>query len=46
MDPTLNATLQATSSYTAHIDFTLLALLCLDILFLIVAELLARIVRG
>ena len=41
-----HATLLSTSSIAAHIDFALLVLLGLDIVFLIVADVLARIVRG
>ena len=41
-----NAALQVTSSIATHIDFALLLLLGLDLVFLIVAELLVRIVRG
>ena len=41
-----NASLLITSSIAAHIDFALLVLLGLDIVFLIVADILARIVRG
>jgi hypothetical protein len=41
-----NASLQVTSSIATHIDFALLILLGLDIIFLIAADLLARIVRG
>jgi hypothetical protein len=41
-----NATLQATSSIATHIDFALLILLGLDIVFLIGADILARMVRG
>ena len=41
-----NATLQVTSSVATHIDYVLLILLALDIVFLIIADLLARIVQG
>src|SRR2546428_7350604 len=41
-----NAALQVTSSIATHIDFALLLLLGLDLVFLIVAEGLVRIVRG
>ncbi|MFL5655457.1 MAG: hypothetical protein ACJ8CB_14935 [Ktedonobacteraceae bacterium] len=41
-----NAALQVTSSIAMHIDFALLLLLGLDLVFLIVAEGLVRIVRG
>ena len=40
-----NATLQVTSSVAAHIDFALLVLLGLDLVFFIAADGLARIVR-
>jgi hypothetical protein len=41
-----DATLHATSSIATHIDFALLVLLALDIAFLLIAELLVRVVRG
>ena len=41
-----NATLQTTSSIATHIDYVLLILLAIDIVFLIIADLLARIVQG
>lgn len=41
-----HATLLATTSIATHIDFALLVLLALDIVFLLVAEVLVRIVRG
>ncbi len=41
-----NATLQVASSIATHIDYVLLVLLALDIVFLIIADLLARIVQG
>jgi hypothetical protein len=40
-----NATLQVTSSIATHIDFALLVLLGLDLAFLIVADVLVRIIR-
>ncbi len=41
-----NATLTTASSIATHIDYVLLVLLVLDVFFLIIAELLARIVKG
>lgn len=41
-----NAMLQVTSSIAEHVDFVLLVLLALDIVFLIIADLLARIFQG
>ena len=41
-----NAALQVTSSIATHIDFALLVLLALDLIFLIVADVLVRIIRG
>lgn len=41
-----DATLHATSSIATHIDFALLVLLILDLVFLIIADLLARAVRS
>jgi hypothetical protein len=41
-----NAMLQLTASIAAHIDFALLILLALDIIFFIIAELIVRLVRG
>lgn len=41
-----NATLQVSSSIATHIDYVLLMLLALDIIFLIIAYLLSRIVQG
>ena len=41
-----NATLQITSSIATHIDYALLVLLAIDIVFLIIADLLARIFQG
>nr|HET6902524.1 hypothetical protein [Ktedonobacteraceae bacterium] len=41
-----NATLHTTSSIATHIDYVLLILLAIDIVFLVIADLLARIVRG
>jgi hypothetical protein len=40
------ATLQGTASIATHIDFALLVLLALDIVFFLVADLFARLVRG
>jgi hypothetical protein len=40
-----NATLQITSSIAAHIDFALLVLLALDIVFFLIAEFIARLSR-
>jgi hypothetical protein len=41
-----NAALQAAASIATHIDFALVVLLALDIVFFLVADLLARLVRG
>ena len=41
-----NATLQVASSIATHIDYALLVLLAVDLFFLIIADLLARIVKG
>jgi hypothetical protein len=41
-----DATLHITSSIATHIDFALLILLVLDIAFLLIAELLVRLIRG